>query len=232
MAGWGPGYSYTIGPTPRPANRVSTSPVEIAHLLIAYIVLTFDFALLSLRALGIGTLGASSLIRVVAVAAAIALTGFILHELAHKVAAQRRGFWAEFRMSPMGLLLSVFTAYIGFLFASPGATVVGGLDPERRPEWGRTSLAGPAVNVGESLAFLGGAVAVRISGIGIPWLSVLVLLAFFNAWVGAFNLIPVGPLDGRKVLRWSPLVWVGAFAACAILAGFLFYFVYYTNPYL
>ena len=144
-----------------------------------------------------------------------ALTGFLAHELAHKVSAERAGFWAEFRMSPMGLLVSLATAFLGFLLAAPGATVVSGMSDAR--QWGRTSLAGPVVNLVEGAAFAIGALAVaHVAASATYWIDSLWLLAFFNGWFATFNLIPLGPLDGRKVLRWSSGVWIVAFAVSAV----------------
>ncbi|EQD33549.1 membrane protein containing Peptidase M50 domain protein, partial [mine drainage metagenome] len=108
------------------------------------------------------------------------------------------GAWAEFRYAPMMLLLSIVMSFaVGFLFAAPGATVVSGMTDPR--EWGRTSLAGPLANLGFALAFLAAALATIPFGIGV--FGPLLLLMFFNAWFGTFNLIPFGPLDGAKVFR-------------------------------
>jgi Zn-dependent protease len=32
--------------------------------------------------------------------------------------------------------------------------------------------------------------------------------SFINLFLGAFNMIPFGNLDGSKILKWNPLVWV------------------------
>lgn len=206
-------YYWTSTSQP-PPGRVTTSRVEIRDILIAYLVLTLDLVIIlggtSVLAAGTGA-GISFNVPVVILAAAAALTGFLAHELAHKVAAQRRHCWAEFRMFPMGLVLSVLTAFIGFLFAAPGATMVGGMYDIR--SWGRTSLAGPATNLAFAAAFLAGAYAAAFAGIGGFTLYALLILTFFNAWFAAFNLVPLGPLDGRKVLNWDPTVWAIAMVA-------------------
>jgi Zn-dependent protease len=202
---------------------VTTSRVEIRDILIAYVVLTLDLVLIlgGTTVLAAGSAGGISFnASIVALAAAAALTGFLAHELAHKVAAQRRHCWAEFRMFPMGLVLSVFTAFIGVLFAAPGATVVGGMYDLR--SWGRTSLAGPATNLAFGTAFFAGAYVAGFLGASVFVLYALTILAFFNAWFAAFNLIPLGPLDGRKVLNWNPTAWILAMTASAALAALAF----------
>ncbi len=124
-------YGYARTPTPPQNGQVTTSRTEIVQVTVAFLVLTFDLVLLfSGTGLLFGTNTSAALYLVtptiVAVAATAALTGFVLHEMAHKIVAQRRGYWAEFRYSMIGLAISVFTAIFGFLFAAPGATVVGG----------------------------------------------------------------------------------------------------------
>ena len=221
MTGW-TGPSATWAPSYPVAQRVSTSRKEIGHLLLAASVLTFDFAVL-VGGLRTGIAGPNAFLQVFGPAllfgAIAALSGFIAHEMAHKVVAQRRGYWAEFRMSPMGLLLSLVTAFLGFLFAAPGATVVSGMSDRRG--WGLTSLAGPVVNLVEGGALLG--VVYLLAGALAPWDSLLLSLAFFNGWFATFNLLPIGPLDGNKVRVWSLPVWVGTFALSAAFTVFTFF---------
>lgn len=217
--------------TARPATgRITTSRRELGHIAIAFVVLTVDLILMFggaglLFGFGLRALAGISVGLVVASAAAAA-TGFVAHELAHKVSAQRQGYWAEFRMSPSGLLVSLVTAALGFLWAAPGATVVGGLSSLELRRWARTSLAGPLANLGFAAIFFVGVVLTYPGDFALyRW---FVLLTWVNAWFGAFNLLPFGPLDGAKVLRWSTEVWiasllvVGGFAAyaTALLYGF------------
>ncbi len=220
-------YSYT-GARP-PSTRITTSRTELFQIAVAFLVLTLDFSII----LGVSSflgivLGLSILSPVViGVAAAASLTAFVAHEMAHKIAAQRFGAWAEFRYAPMMLLLSVVMSFaVGFLFAAPGATVVSGMTDPR--EWGRTSLAGPLANLGFAVAFL--AAAVGTVSLGIAVFGPLLLLMFFNAWFGAFNLIPFGPLDGAKVFRWSKPVWLGALAAAALLTIYAYAATLYNTP--
>jgi Zn-dependent protease len=210
---------YWVGPPPREVHRITTSTTEILHLAVAFAVLTGDIALLQARTFGAPiSFSTNTLVLEFAVAfgAAATLTGFLAHELAHKIVAQRDGLWAEFRASAMGLVFSIVTAFLGFLFAAPGATVVNGYGGVR--EWGRISLAGPAVNLGFGGTFLAGSwVLGRLPNELLPSYG-LALLAFINGWFAAFNLIPFGPLDGVKVWRWNRGLWIGSMAVSAGLA--------------
>ncbi len=225
-------FSYTWTPsTPLVRQgRVTTSRTELMQIGIAYVVLSFCLLILlsgSSVLFGTGGSGLLSVTPVIVVVAAVAaLTGFVAHEMAHKIVAQRLGFWAEFRLSPMGLFIAIFTAFLGLLFAAPGATMVGGINPADTRNWGRTSLAGPLTNFGFGAIFYLGALGSY--WLGSSLVGAFLLLAYINSWFGTFNLFPIGPLDGRKVLRWSTAIWagslllVGAFAVICYLAFFVY----------
>ncbi|HEV2520693.1 MAG TPA: metalloprotease [Thermoplasmata archaeon] len=221
---WTPTGGYTIGYGPVATHRLSTSRTELLHLVVATVVLAVDFALLRSAFARVGLLAVpdpSAVPTYLPFGFAAAITGFVVHEMAHKVSAQRHGFWAEFRMAPFGLLLSLFmSAIVGFVFAAPGATMIGGMGDSR--EWGRTSLAGPTVNLVEAVAFLLAALGGARNGLSIDWVEGLLILAYLNAWWAVFNLVPLGPLDGRKVWRWSRGVWVAAFVISAAFAAATF----------
>ena len=56
----------------------------------------------------------------------------------------------------------------------------------------------------------------------IPSLGWVFMIGFsINMWLGLFNLIPFGPLDGLKVFHWNKIVWVGMG-----LIGIFFLFVF------
>lgn len=87
--------------------------------------------------------------------------------------------------------------------------MVGGVSESDREDWGQISLAGPLSNVAWGVAFYIGSIGLFLAlSINYYWLLVL---AFINAWFATFNLVPIGPLDGRKVLHWSTGIWVVAF---------------------
>jgi Zn-dependent protease len=134
--------------------------------------------------------------------------GFLLHELAHKLVAQRFGQVAHFRADYGMLFLAVASAFAGFLFAAPGAVYHRGRITKRQN--GLIALAGPAMNLVLALGFA--ALALLTSGflgtVGAFGVGINLLLA-------GFNMLPFGPLDGRTVLSWSTLVFAVTFVVSA-----------------
>ena len=232
MAGWGQrDYSYAIYPQPYviapPGRRgVRFSQEELKHILLSCGALIVAFSLAFLNPLFGGPLPTTRGIAEVVLGASVAvLTGFFLHELAHKIVAQRYGAWAEFRSSRSGLVLAIVTGLMGIVFAAPGAVYIAG--PLSREQNGKVSVAGPFTNFVLGLVFLGGWIGIRgLSGGDLVGYvrSVLYLTAYINVFLGGFNMIPVPPLDGSKVIRWNPAIWI------AVLVGIAAVFVVVFLP--
>ena len=149
-----------------------------------------------------------------AVSVIVVAVCFLLHEFGHKFAAQKYGAWAEYRMFPQGLGLCLILSIFGFLFAAPGAVMISGYIDDKRN--GVISVAGPAVNLVLGAVFIG--LLFVTTG---QLQTVIYLLAHFNVFLAAFNLIPIAPLDGSKILKWNIPVYVTMVViAVALLALF------------
>ena len=192
MSAWRPTSNYLYGTPALPARRpVTTSRTELIHITIAFVVLSVDFTILISswgQDLYTGVLRTSFSLYEILFGVLAGFSGFLAHELAHKISAERSGYWAEFRMSPFGLLLSLITSVLGFLWAAPGATVIGGMQDIRA--WGRTSLAGPAMNLGEGAILVAAAGGVDLLGYG-TLASLLALVALINAVLRGVQPAPI-----------------------------------------
>jgi len=186
---------------------------EIRDIVIASAVLAFVFSYEGISRIG-------DFISNLPLAVFAVVTGFILHELAHRYFARRYGAHAEFKMWKEGLLLAIGIALLtngAFVFAAPGAVMI----YPRSSLWGHTTLtkrkmgiiaiAGPVVNIILASIFL---------VINVYYPSQLFKLgALVNIWLALFNMLPIPPLDGSKVFYWDKRIWVASFVT--ILAMFL-----------
>jgi Zn-dependent protease len=190
---------------------------ELRDLAVAWVALGVAFAVFFAGGGGglLTLLSQGGLVAAVVVSLLTAGIGFLLHELAHKVAAVRFGQVAEFRADYGMLFLAVMSALAGFIFAAPGAVYHRGVLSDR--EHGLIALAGPAANIGLSLLFLPILAVGSLVGSGFVELLGARGLAI-NLFLAAFNLIPFGALDGRTVLDWSTPVFVAAFVPSLVVA--------------
>lgn len=190
----------------------SFSRTELIHLFISISVLTiaFSFAFVPIRG---NTWSVSSFLSVLPMSFLAILTAFVCHELAHKYLGQKYGYWSEFRMFPQGLLLAlVFGVLFGFVFAAPGAVQIYG-SPNKK-EFGHISVAGPLTNIGISLLFI--SVALVSSGF---IETIAFFIGYINIFLALFNLLPFGPLDGRKVMSWRFDIWIILFILSIAIFG-------------
>ena len=156
------------------------------------------------------------LILVIGISLVAVSLSFVFHELAHRLIARRFGYFAEYAMWGKGLLIALGCSFFGFIFAAPGAVMIhprtsvwGTVDWSQR-KIGLISLAGPATNIALAVIF-------QVLDFSRPAL-LFTLGAQINTWLALFNLIPFGPLDGAKILKWNKIVWIISIA----VAGGLF----------
>ena len=184
-------------PRPETTYMSDLSKNEVRDIIISVLVVAFVFAVPNF-----------GLFPFFIVAVIIA---FLFHELAHRYFARKFGAVAVFKMWPPGLLIGLAAALLGFKFVAPGAVVIYpfkfGRWGFRRVELSMTelgiiSIAGIAVNLIFAIAFL------PLSGtLMFGTLDFFRQLSFVNAFLAAFNLIPIPPLDGSKVFKWKPWFW-------------------------
>lgn len=185
-------------------GKIKTSKIELKDISKAWLVLSLAFACIYAGANVLdGTLAnifSTQFLFLFVVSMFTAGLGFLLHELSHKFVAQHYGCVAEFRAWDQFLYLALGLAVVvGFIFAAPGAVMISGMITRR--ENGIVSVAGPATNYVLGLLFLG-------LGFVLPaWASIFLIGYSINMWLGLFNLIPFGNLDGYKVFQWSKVVW-------------------------
>ncbi|MGE0015640.1 MAG: site-2 protease family protein [Candidatus Methanomethylophilaceae archaeon] len=188
---------------------------EVREILISMLVLSIAFTIVIMS----GSWGESDVLISFAIYFVLCLilvtVSFIPHELAHKFLAQKYGAWSEYRMSVSGLLFSIAISFLGFLIAAPGAVYINGRISES--ENGKISAAGPMVNIGIAAA----AIVCCHFADGFA-LTLFSMIAWLNAILAVFNMIPFPPLDGSKIVSWSALVWAAMIAAAVAEAALVF----------
>lgn len=198
---------------------IHTSNKELKDLAIAWIFVSLAFAIA--RTSGTGMTSASFLgkgfwtsmiISAVTVGAA-----FILHEMAHKMVAQRYNCWAEFRADLNMLILGVLISLLGVVFIAPGAVMIFGHINNKQN--GKISMAGPLTNI--ILA------AIMLPLLFIPFKGailkeIIVSGYLINAWLALFNMLPLWNFDGAKIYAWNRKVFFAMIIAASMLL-FLFF---------
>jgi Zn-dependent protease len=187
------------------------SRTEIIHLLISIVTLTIAFSL----ALtgnnffqGLDGFNLDKLQRDFGKIFLGIITAFFVHELSHKFMAQKYKLWSEFRMYPWGLGLALFLGiFTPIVFAAPGAVMFRG--KARYFEIGQIAIAGPLANI-------------VIAAITLPlylfvfyetpiYGHIIGFICLINSFLSTFNLLPFGPLDGIKIIRWNVNIWIISF---------------------
>jgi len=147
-----------------------------------------------------------------------AVIGMILHELAHKYYAIREGCRASYVLTPFGLTITLLSGLIPFIaIISPGYVAIVCYPTAWLPREPREDLiaaSGVAVNL--VLSFVA-----RLAQSIAPFHLYLFLAGFaqINAWIAFFNLLPIPPLDGHRMINRITGVWLAMFIA-SILATY------------
>jgi len=212
---------------------------ETKDIAIAWLVLSVAFSLIfsGLNLFGIMGGGLAEKLVLFLIMLPVSLfvvgTAFVFHELGHRNVARHFNYFAEFRKWDYGLKIALFFAFvIGVIFAAPGAVYIGGKKkstweeksrwdaeyPEysatnTKNEFGLIAVAGVVINIVLGLFFFG------LLYFVVPLLNsfqFILPLIFglgyqINFILAGFNLIPFGPLDGKKVMEWNPIIWAVLF---------------------
>jgi Zn-dependent protease len=182
-------------------------PKEKIDIIIAFLVLTFSFYILISRSnLFHGIISGYDLLT----SFLSVLIAFFMHEMAHKYVAFKYGYPAAFKAWKIGLLIAFLSSFFGFLFAAPGAVYVYGYPS--KSENGKISAAGPITNLIAGFILFAFLFFLPLN-IG----KMLYSIAYLNFFLAFFNILPIGPMDGLKVLSWNLPIYI--FLLGASVAG-------------
>ncbi|OYT51236.1 MAG: metalloprotease [Desulfurococcales archaeon ex4484_204] len=183
---------------------------EALDLIVSWAVLTIAFGagyLIRGQALGL------------AVSAVAVATAFVFHELAHREVARRYGLVARYRAWYTGLAIALALALITaklwglpIVLAAPGAVVIYAYYGIPPPDVEfRVSIAGPLTNL-----VIGLGLSIASKFLSPPASYYTDFIGSVNIWLAFFNLLPIPPLDGFKVMRYSVSTWLAVFIIAAV----------------
>ncbi len=194
---------------------------EIKDIIIADVVLIIAFAFTYIHGIfGMQSAGwFSKFIFILPIIAFGVTLSFILHELMHRFVAQHYGAIAGFKSSRMGLIVTLATGLFGFLLGIPGATMIYVHNFSKR-ENGIVSLAGPLTNFFIfGLFFI---IYIIFQPAPNSYLAdIISFTLFISILLAFFNMLPIPPLDGSKVLAWNPIIYI---ITMAIIFGIMLEF--------
>ncbi len=204
-------------------DRLHLSVQEISELGIGWLIVSFVILYLT-GTLGIiiqeGRIPDELLIYIFVLG-----ISFFAHELSHKFIAIKYGARAYFRLSKEGLFLTLISVIIGFPILAVGAVFWWGEATASQGIRGRVSASGPVTNFILAGIFLiiqgiGWLVVYQSLGLGIMLIFIGVTGVWLNVFLGVFNLLPIGVLDGAKVLAWDPKIWISLIGSLLIVGFF------------
>ncbi len=157
--------------------------------------------------------------------ASMSTAGFLIHEFAHRQTGRKFKLPAKFRLLTFGIALTAAGIFMNFAtqgvfppFALPGAVVVIGL--EKRDQAGKCKAAGPISNLIISLLLLPIAFLTAVMQMGFEYFILFVLGAYMNTFLGLFNMLPIGLLDGREIFKYKKWLWALLFSTLLALVIF------------
>lgn len=216
-------YSYVYGQDPyKRKYRIRWSPKELKHIGIAAALVVgigYSMSIFIMDAFGWNLL-------IMSVFALAMTMSFLVHEIAHKVMAQKAGMWAEFRLTTWGAVLTFVSVFLPFKMIAPGAMMIGG-NPPTAKDMMKISVAGVITNMVFSSVFLSLAFMWPVIDY---WWVMLIFSGYINAFMAIFNLVPFGVLDGYKLYMLNKKVWASAFIPSVVLTLISGWLVFVVLP--
>lgn len=175
---------------------------------------------------------------------AVLVMSVVVHEVSHGLAADRLGdptarLAGRLSLNPLKHLdfLGSFVVPLLLIFSQAGI-ILGWAKPvpvnpyNLRGKWGEALVAGagPASNIAFALFF---GLLIRIFGesLPLPFLSLAATIVLINLVLALFNLVPIPPLDGSKILFsfLPPASPLAAFLERYALFALLFFILFLWN---
>ncbi len=143
---------------------------------------------------------------------------FVIHELSHRMEARKLGYIAFYRINKIGLLLTLASFFLPFKIITPGEVAFYSIyKPPSIRDIAVISLMGPLANILLAVMLKTTSIILMIQGFNIYTIDLIARIGSFNGYIAFFNLIPVPPLDGSKIIRYSLQLWFILLILSAVL---------------
>ena len=129
---------------------------------------------------------------------------FLLHELAHKYTAIRRGYPSRFYLDQNMAFFSLLSVFLPMKIIAPGAVIFYGRPSDESEA--SIAMAGPLINI-----LLGGILLGISFFLSTDWIIFPLLVSKFSFDLALFNLLPFSILDGAKINRWNSSIYLVIF---------------------
>lgn len=198
-------------------DRLHLSVQELSELGIGWLILSF--VILYIQGMFYEIISQGTIPDAILIYIFVLGLSFFTHELMHKFVAIKYGARAYFRLSKEGLFITLISVIIGFPILAVGAVFWWGEATASPSIRGRVSAIGPISNMILAGIFL------IIQGLGmLLFVDIMVLIGligvYLNVLLGVFNLLPIGVLDGAKVLAWDPKIWLSLVGSLLVIGFF------------
>ncbi|MDY6771185.1 MAG: metalloprotease [Candidatus Nanohaloarchaea archaeon] len=138
----------------------------------------------------------------------------VAKEMAQKGTSRALESYATYEIWPPGIVIAILSSFLGVVFAAVGGIVISSEYTERAGRW-QINLSPQQMGI---IASIGPLVNLTV-GMGLVMLSPLVPMfglernifligGEINALLALFAMVPFGPVDGKKVLRWNTVIWL------------------------
>ncbi len=153
------------------------------------------------------------------------MTAFLFHEFGHRQVALHFKLQTKFRLLTFGMVLTFFALFSGLIKlitgsfslpipALPGAIVVLGLSKVDKTT-GLCKAAGPFVNLVYGIILF--IISFLIPNSLYPLNYFIEVSAYLNFMLGAFNMLPIGILDGQNIWKWNKKVYIFLISSLGVL---------------
>lgn len=205
------------------------STEEVRDLIVSTLVLGFVFTIVLFSGSRPLTyvLDSSFLPHFVIASLVVGVT-LLSKELAQKGTTRALEAHATYELWTPGVVISVLSSFLGIAFTAVSGVRIASESTERYGRWqvnlsvqqlGIVGAIGPLMSLSLGMAFL----MLEPLSPGVPFSStswsLFGLAAQIQAFMALFSMVPLRPIDGAKVLRWSITIWAFIILMCLAVMG-------------